>query len=171
MAKKKAATPPGKFPKTLGACIDRLRELELEAQALDAQAKLAWDAYGVLEVHLIETSSKNELAAAKGTLATVEIGNHEYPAVEDWNKFYSALLFGALDARQVGKLLKVTIAPSTWQKLKQLVVDEATWELLQKRVGVEAWRERLKNKIVVPGTKVFNKTKLKLKPIKPLRRK
>jgi hypothetical protein len=155
-----------KFPKTIGECIDRMRELEVEGDKHRANAKLCDDAYNVLEAHLIETSTKNEITGASGKTATAKIEDHVYPSVEDWDVFHQEVVFGQLDAKKANALLR---GPQLKQLIK-MVMQSAQWDLLQKRVGVQAWRDRLNNKVVVKGTKVFTKLKLKLTAIKPGRR-
>lgn len=159
--------PSNKFPKTIGECIDRMRALEIEAKGYEAQAKVCWDGYAVLEDHLIATTTKNELTGASGKTARASLEPHEYPAVDDWDKFHEELVFGTVDRKALGAKLKDA---KSVNRFVQGILAGAQWDLLQKRVGVEAWRSRLEANVVVPGTRVFTKLKLKLTPIKPGKR-
>lgn len=77
-----------KFPKTMGACADRLYELK----AKKAEAKRVTDAIEeeekALKAHIIETLPKSEASGIAGKVARVKIEEKEVPQVKDWDAFY-----------------------------------------------------------------------------------
>jgi len=90
-----ATTAPKKFrfPKSLGACADRLyelRELRLKTQKemqaavsdLDAEEK-------ALKEHIINTLPKSEASGVAGKVARVTLKKKDVPQVEDWPKLYA----------------------------------------------------------------------------------
>lgn len=122
----------GPFPKTTGACIDRMDKLKEDLSKLNKQAETLQREYAGIEDHLIASLARSELHGAQGSRKRVEVEDVPLPSVEDWDKLYKH------------------------------IAKTQSWELLQKRVAVGAWRERLQQHVVVPGTKVFNKVVLKL---------
>lgn len=108
------AKPAYKFPKTLGACADRLyqlKEKQAEAQrvvdAIDAERK-------ALTAHVIETLPKSEATGVAGKLARVRVVTKEVPQVSDWVAFYAYvhktkrgdLLQRRLNEKAVGELIE-----------------------------------------------------------------
>lgn len=78
-----------KFPKTLGACADRVYELrrkrlemQKEVDAVEAEEK-------ALREHIINTLPKSEATGAAGKLARVTVVTKSVPQVTDWGKFYA----------------------------------------------------------------------------------
>lgn len=122
--------PWAEFPRTTGACVDRL--YKLDQQRAEAQRKV--DAlkteYDALERHLIDALPKSELDGAIGKLATAKLITSTVPTVEDWTK------------------------------LRAYIVREKAWDLLQKRTSAPAFRERWADKKAIPGVSVFNVIKL-----------
>lgn len=133
---------PVGFPKTIGAAVDRLAELDREKDVLNGQLKVVKDAYATMESHVLALLADQKQKIGSGSLVTagkvyqVKSEVHPLPNVIDWPKFYAH------------------------------IVKTKSWELLQKRVGVEAWRERYEAKVLVPGTAVYNQIKLKLTQIR-----
>lgn len=102
MATKKLSKAPKmpKWPKSMGACADRLydlREQRLAAQrvadALEAQEK-------DLKEHIINNLPKSDTGAA-GKHHRVQVVTKDVPRVDDWEKFYGYVKrFGAFDLLQ-----------------------------------------------------------------------
>jgi hypothetical protein len=84
----KVEKPKFKFPKSLGACADRLYSLRGErlaaqkiADALEAEEK-------ALKAHIINTLPKSEASGIAGKLCRITVVSKEIPQVKDWDKFY-----------------------------------------------------------------------------------
>ncbi len=87
-AVEKVEKPKFKFPKSLGACADRLYSLRGErlaaqkiADALEAEEK-------ALKAHIINTLPKSEASGVAGKLCRITVVSKEIPQVKDWDKFY-----------------------------------------------------------------------------------
>lgn len=114
-----------KFPKTLGACADKVFELR---QARLAQQKLV-DAIEeeekALKEHIINTLPKSETTGVAGKLARVTVVTKQVPQVKDWESFHKHIKkTGDFDllSRALGK-----------------AAIEARWEAGKKVPGVEAF--------------------------------
>lgn len=132
MAKAKSKSVVGKFPKTIGACIDRMAELDRERSGHTAAIVLINDAYFALETHLKKEFGRKELQGAKGNLAMLEVDDENVPQITDWDAVY------------------------------KFIVKHNAFELLHKRMSTTAWRERLEAKKPVPGTVAYKRTFFKL---------
>lgn len=115
-----------KFPKTMGACADKLYELRqkrLEIQKvvdnLEAQEK-------ALKEHLINNLPKSEASGVAGKLARVTVVTKKVPQVKDWDIFY--------------KHIKKT----------------GSFDLMSKRLSDSAIKERWELGEVIPGVESFN---------------
>ena len=123
-----------KFPKTPGACVDKLYELEEERAAaqrvLDGIKKM----YNELEEHLIQTLPKDELDGAIGKTATARIKRTNVPTADDWDA------------------------------IRAYVVKKNAWDLIQKRLSTAACIARWDDPKVktIPGVGVFTKISLSL---------
>lgn len=115
-----------KFPKTIGACADRLytlREERLKQQklvdAIEAEEK-------ALKEHIIQTLPKSEATGASGKVANVKVVPKTVPQVEDYDKFYA------------------------------YVAKNKRFDLLQRRLNDKAIQDMWEAKKQVPGVKAFN---------------
>lgn len=114
-----------KFPKTLGACADRvysLRQERLEAQkkvdAMEAEEK-------ALREHIINTLPKSETTGVAGKLARVTVITKSVPQVKDWDAFYAHV--------------KKTSGFDLLNRALSKSAVEARWEAGKKVPGVEAF--------------------------------
>lgn len=115
-----------KFPKTMGACADRLyqvRELRLAEQKkvdeIEAEEK-------ALKEHIIQNLPKSDASGVAGKIARVSVVTKIIPQVEDWDKFYAH------------------------------IKKKGEFDLLQRRVSDTAVKERWDSGKQVPGVKTFN---------------
>lgn len=113
------------FPKTLGACADKVYELRVKRLA----AQKAVDAIEVeekaLKEHIINTLPKSETTGVAGKLARVTVVTKQVPQVKDWAEFYKHVKkTGDFDlmSRSLGK-----------------AAVEARWEAGKTVPGVEAF--------------------------------
>lgn len=127
--------PKFKFPKTMGACADRL--YELRQKRLDEQKKV--DAIEAeekaLKEHIINTLPKSEASGVAGKVARVTVITKEVPQVEDWDAFY------------------------------KFVKKNNAFDLMQKRLTDTAIKERWENGKEIPGVKHFQATTVSLNKV------
>jgi len=123
---------PFKFPKTLGACADKIYELRdkrLVAQklvdAIEAEEK-------ALKEHVINTLPKSEATGVAGKMARATVVTKKVPQVEDWEAFY--------------KHIKKT----------------GDFDLLNRAVSKSAVESRWEAKKVIPGVKAFTAVTLSI---------
>jgi len=124
------------FPKSLGSCVDRLKTLDVKADAIKAQLKVVEDEYRALEAHLIESIPKEDLQGATGKTARVELDRKPVPTAKDWDKLYA------------------------------YIKKTGAFDLLHKRLSTTACNERWAAKRVIPGVESFTVVKLKLTALK-----
>jgi hypothetical protein len=111
--------PKFKFPKTLGACADRLYELRqkrLEEQkkvdAIEAEEK-------ALKEHIIQNLPKSEASGVAGKLARVTVVTKEVPQVRDWDAFYKYVKkTGSFDLMQ--RRLTEAAVKERWEAGKEI---------------------------------------------------
>lgn len=115
-----------KFPKSLGACADKLYELRQKrmeqkklVDAIEAEEK-------ALKEHIINTLPKSEASGVAGKLARVTVVTKEVPQVKDWDAFH--------------KYVKRTGA----------------FYLMQRRLSDTAIKEIWESGKTVPGVEKFN---------------
>lgn len=120
------AAPSRAFPKTLGACVDRLYELREKrlkqaktVEALEREEK-------ELKEHLIQNISKADSSGVAGKKAKVTIHTKAQPSVKDWDAFY------------------------------KYISRHKAYELLQRRVNATAVAERWEAGKELPGVEKFN---------------
>lgn len=124
--------PLPKFPKSLGACIDKL--YVLRAKRLAAQKKI--DAMSAIEQayenHILQTFTKTDLAGAKGKMATAGVKTQTVYSIKSWEDF-------------------TTYVAKTGQ-----------WDLMRKQAGATACRERFEQGEEIPGIEPIAKISLSL---------
>ena len=108
-----------KFPKTMGACADKLYELRnkrlLEQKKVDAIAAEET----ALKEHIIQTLPKSEASGIAGKLARVTVVTKEVPQVEDWDLFYKHIKkTGSFDLMQRG--LAAAAIKARWEDGKEV---------------------------------------------------
>jgi hypothetical protein len=125
------------FPKTLGACVDLVYQMEqarlAKQREYEADLKRLSAAQQALEDHIIGKFSKQEIDGAKGDIASVSLVETPTPTNVDW--------------------------PKVWAYIRK----HNAFDLLEKRIGRVAWRLRLGTKNEVPGIEVFMKKSLSLR--------
>ena len=108
-----------KFPKTMGACADKLYELRnrrlLEQKKVDAIAAEG----AALTEHIIQTLPNSEASGIAGKLARVTVVTKEVPQVEDWDLFYKHIKkTGSFDLMQRG--LAAAAIKARWEDGKEV---------------------------------------------------
>lgn len=127
-----AEQPVYKFPKTAGACVDKLYALDAARAKAQAKADAIKDEFKALENYLLATLPKADLDGAMGRVAKVKIISSFVPHVEDWTK------------------------------LRAYIKRTNGWDLMQQRLSSTAFRERWNAKKIVPGVSQFKVLKLSL---------
>lgn len=127
------------FPKSLGACVDKLMDLDLKAKSIKAALSKVEEESRALENHLLDTFPKDDLNGASGKKARAEIERTPVPTPEDWTKVYAYI-------RKSGD-----------------------FDLLHKRLSTTACRERWADNVVIPGVGRFVKLGIKLSKVKAKR--
>ncbi|UOF79435.1 D/-alanyl-D/-alanine carboxypeptidase [Caudoviricetes sp.] len=124
-----------KFPKTLGACADRvyeLRQKRLEAQkVVDALQ----EEETALREHIINTLPKSEATGAAGKVARVTVVTKQIPQVKDWQAFYA------------------------------YVKKNNAWDLMQRRLAAAAVTERWEAGKTVAGVEAFTAVTLSVNKV------
>ena len=120
-----AEKPKFKFPKTMGACADRLYQLRQKRLEMQKEVDKIAAEEAALKEHIINTLPKSEASGVAGKLARVTVVTKEVPQVEDWDAFY--------------KYVKKT----------------GQFDLLQRRVSDGAIKERWEAGKEIPGIKHF----------------
>lgn len=122
--------PKFKIPKTPGAIVDRIFDLEQQAETaqhvvdkLDKERKF-------LENHLLDTLPKSDLEGLVGKTAVVKIRRTVVPQASDWLKVWA------------------------------YAVKTKSPDLFQKRLSSEACRLRWEDGKVIPGVEQFTVVKL-----------
>lgn len=126
------------FPKTIGATIDKLKQIRDEVRSLTKQANdLKKDQYD-LEVHLMGLMDEQGLEKSSGKLATASLGESEITSVEDWDAFY------------------------------RFIKRHNAFYLLERRPAQAANKEARENRrgqSPIPGTRVIPKRKINLRSL------
>lgn len=78
-----------KFPKTPGACADRLQKLKDSKEPFTKKIKEIEDEEKALRAHIINILPASNLEGARGKLGNVVIQKKSKPQVKDWSKFYT----------------------------------------------------------------------------------
>lgn len=124
-----------KFPKTLGACADRV--YELRQKRLDAQkiVDAIEEEEKALREHIINTLPKSETTGVAGKLARVTVVTKQVPQVKDWNLFYA------------------------------YVKKNNAWDLMQRRLAAAAVTERWEAGKKVAGVEAFTAVTLSVNKV------
>lgn len=120
-----AEKPKFKFPKTMGACADRLYELRQKRLEEQKKVDLIEAEEKALKEHIIQNLPKSEASGVAGKVARVTVVTKEVPQVDDWDSFY--------------KYVKRTGA----------------FDLMQRRLTEAAVKERWEAGEEIPGVKHF----------------
>lgn len=83
-----AVKPKYVFPKTMGACADKLFETKARRLAMQKEVDAIEDEEKALKEHIINTLPKSDTGAA-GKLARVTVVNKTLAQVTDWPAFYA----------------------------------------------------------------------------------
>jgi len=121
-----------KFPKSIGACADRVYELRESRKAAQKLVDVIEDEEKALKEHIINTLPKSEASGASGKLANVKVVTKEVPQVKDWDAFY--------------KHIKKT----------------GDFDLMGRTISKTAIEMRLEAKKKVPGIEMFNVVSLSI---------
>jgi len=121
-----------KYPKTLGACIDKL--YQMRAKRLEEEKRIGTlkAQETALSDHILNSFSKGDVEGARGKVATASVSRQTVAQVQDWEAFY------------------------------KYVAKEGAFDLLQRRVNDSAYRARLDDQIKVPGVEPFGVVKLSI---------
>lgn len=125
-----------KFPKAIGACADRLYNLQ-EARRKQQKIvdKLA-DEESQLKEHIINTLPKSKAQGVAGRLALAKIEQKDVPSPKDWTKIFA------------------------------YIKRNNAFELLQRRLSSTAVQERWDAKKSIPGIEKFKVTTVSLTKLK-----
>jgi len=115
-----------KFPKTMGACADRLYELRQKRLDMQKEVDKVAAEESALKEHIINTLPKSEASGVAGKLARVTVITKVVPQVKDWDAFY--------------KYVKKT----------------GQFDLMQRRITDGAIKERWEAGKEIPGVEHFN---------------
>jgi hypothetical protein len=121
-----------KFPKTPGACVDKLYALDQKQTEAQRVADDIKREFAALEAHLIATLPKSDLDGAIGAVAMAKLRRTLVPNITDWRELYA------------------------------YVKKNNAWDLIQKRASAPAFRERWADKKIIPGAEPFTKISLSL---------
>ena len=121
-----------KFPKTMGACADKVYELRNKRLEQQKIVDAIEDEEKALKKHIIENLPKSEATGAAGKIARVSVISFEIPQVKDWEAFWKAFN------------------------------KKTDTDLLQRSVNKAAINERLEAGKKVPGVEIYKDLKLSI---------
>jgi len=121
-----------KFPKTLGACVDKAYTLRAERLELQNKVKELKEQEAQLTEHLIKNIKKSNATGVAGKLARATVNTKDVPAVKDWKKVY------------------------------RYISQTKSWDLLGRSMNSAAWRERIESGKKVPGVEPFTTVSVSL---------
>lgn len=114
-----------KFPKTIGACADRLYLLREKRLAGQKQVDAVDDEEKALKQHIIDTLPKSEASGVAGKLARVTVVSKQIPQVKDWEAFWTGFN-------------KKTDTDMLMRSVNKAAV-QARWDAGKKVAGVESF--------------------------------
>lgn len=109
------------FPKTLGACVDKLYEMREKRLKLAAEVEKMQGQEYELREHILTMMNEQDMEKATGKLASASMKPTIVARVQDWDVFY------------------------------EYIRKNKAFFLLQRRVNDSAYREILENNKTVPG--------------------
>lgn len=121
-----------KFPKTMGACADRVYLLREQRLASQKEVDKIEEEEKALKEHIINNLPKSEASGVSGKVGHVEVVKKSVPQVKDWEAFY--------------KHVKKT----------------GEFDLMSRSISKTAIQERLDNKKKVPGVELFTTVSLSI---------
>lgn len=127
---------PNTLPKNIGACIDLLVSAKQRRKEIEAEAALVGKQEKLIEAHLLEQFTREQLNGAKGKLASVSVSEKDTPHVDDKEAF--------------GKFVAAT----------------KSWDMLYGRAVEEACQSRWEAGEEIPGVSKFHVKKLSLTEVK-----
>ncbi len=122
-------------PETLGAAIDRYKEMRDQLRAAEKEAKLIREEMEELEIQLLEMLDSQDLTHSRGRKASATVSEQDVPVVEDWEAF------------------------------EEYVKANDALYLFERRPATKAWRELREIGEEVPGTKPFTRRKINVRAI------
>ncbi len=118
-SKAKADLPKIKFPKTLGACADKLFETRQQRLEIQKQVDQLQEQETALKNHIIDTLPKSEASGVAGKLARVTVVTKKVPQVKDWDAFYKHIKkTGQFDL--MGRGISKPAIEERWESGKQI---------------------------------------------------
>lgn len=123
------------FPKTMGACADRIYSLRLERLAAQKLVDGIEAEEKALKEHIITTLPKSETTGVAGKLARVTVVSKEIPQVRDWDAFY------------------------------KYVIKNKAFDMLQRRLSDTAVNARLEAGKKVDGVEIFKTVSLSINKV------
>jgi hypothetical protein len=124
-----------KFPKTLGACADRVYTLRADRLASQKAVDLLEEEEKALKEHIINTLPKSETTGVAGRLCRVTVVTKQVPQVDDWPAFYAH------------------------------VKKTGHFDLLSRSIGKAAIEARWEAGKTVPGVKTFQTVSLSINKV------
>jgi hypothetical protein len=117
----------------LGSQIDRLRELDVEIQRLEAPIKKLKKLRNKLESKLLRSFDKEDIDGCKGKIGVASVRKLRLPQISHLRRFH------------------------------KYIIKNRALDLLQNRVSVRAYLARLDEGEHVPGITIFNKIKVSVR--------
>jgi hypothetical protein len=114
-----------KFPKTIGACADKVYELRIARLAKQKEVDAIEADEQALKAYIIDNLPKSEASGVAGKYARVTVITKEVPQVKDWPTFY--------------KFLKKTGDFDLLQKGLSKAAVEARWDAGKTIPGIEVF--------------------------------
>ena len=124
-----------KFPKTIGACADKLYIIRQERLVQQKIVDALEEEEKALKEHIIATLPKSEAMGVAGKLARVTVVTKVVAQVKDWDAFY------------------------------KYVLKTKSFDLLQRRLNDTAVKERWENKKTVAGVEPFQAVTISLNKV------
>lgn len=122
----------GKLPDTLGACADRMREIEEVVRRKQKPIDALWAEWSAIEAKLIKELPSSDAEGVLGKKARAVIDTQTIPTAEDWDQIWDYV-----------------------QKKK-------AFELVQKRLNTKSVGERWEHGEAIPGVGKFVKKSVKI---------
>lgn len=108
-----------KFPKTPGACIDKLFQMRSERITFERKIKDMKETEKAWAEYIIQNFKKDKLDGAKGKIAAATIIYGTDPIVEDWDLFWAYVL-KKKDSTLIQKRIAVMAVRERWDAEEQV---------------------------------------------------